>query len=82
MGVAIVLFPPLVHDATQATISYILSICEGSRFVQELLTWLVEERNQRHREYTNSSKSVIQYEIGDMVLGGFKCRRHRHQVVC
>lgn len=55
-------------DAAHAVVSYIRHIDSDVRFAKELVTWLSEERRQRHRERANSTKRPIIYKVNDMVM--------------
>ena len=57
-----------INDVAKATVSYIRSISSDTRFEKDLVTWLTEERRERHRERVNQTRSIIQYTIEDMVM--------------
>ena len=68
MDVALSELPTPVGDAAQATVSCIRQIERDARFAKELIMWLVEERQQRHRERINDTKKLVQYKVNDMVM--------------
>ena len=55
MDVAMAELPMPVNDAAKATVSYLRQIGKDSKFSQELVTWLIEERRERYRERINQS---------------------------
>ena len=68
MDVTLPALPTHITDAAKATVSYLHQISKGARFAQELITWLVEERRERHRERVNIGKNSITYKVDDMVM--------------
>ena len=68
MDIALAKLPTPECDAARAAVSYIRQISSDARFAKELVTWLIEERRQRHHERVNSTKAIVQYEPNNMVM--------------
>ena len=58
MDVTIAELPTPITNAAKSTVAYIRQISKDARFAKELVTWLIEERRQRHREHANDNKKV------------------------
>ena len=68
MDVAMAELPMPVNDTAKATVSYLRQIGKDSKFAQELVTWLIDERRERYRERINQSRHPMEYKIDDMVM--------------
>ena len=68
MNIALADLSQPVDGASHATVSFIRNITHEDRFAKDSVLWLTEERQKRHRERTNSSLCVINYEVGDMIM--------------
>ena len=68
MDIAMAELPLHINDSAKATVSYLRQISNDSRFAKDIVTWLIEDRRERHRERVNQTKNPILYKVNDMVM--------------
>ena len=58
-----------IETPTQSIVEYITYLGRVIHFSRELLAWVTEDRREQHHERTNMKRKVIQYKVGDIVMG-------------
>ena len=73
--------PSPITDVTRSVVDYIQYLGRDVSYARGLLSWLVADRREAHRERANSKKKPIVYRVGDIVMGRVAVQSSREKGV-
>ena len=73
--------PQPITDVTRSVTEYVRYLGRDVNYARELLSWLVADRREAHRERTNLKRKPIVYRVGDIVMGRVAVQSSREKGV-